>query len=53
MLLPRLGGYEIVEDVEELEGGARLVRLMRKRISKSPVRGDPDVQASEPLLPAN
>ncbi|KAI5122269.1 hypothetical protein M0805_002350 [Coniferiporia weirii] len=30
VLLPRLGGYEIVEDIEELEGGARLARLVRK-----------------------
>ena len=30
MLLPWLGGYEVVEEVEELEGGARLTRLVRK-----------------------
>ncbi|OCB84670.1 amino acid transporter [Sanghuangporus baumii] len=29
-LLPRLGGYEVVEEIEELEGGARLARLVRK-----------------------
>ena len=30
VLLPRLGGYEVVEEIEELEGGARLARLVRK-----------------------
>ncbi|EJD06554.1 amino acid transporter [Fomitiporia mediterranea MF3/22] len=30
VLLPRLGGYEVVEEVEELEGGARLARLVRR-----------------------
>ena len=30
MFLPWLGGYEVVEEVEELEGGARLTRLVRK-----------------------
>ncbi|KAI5122270.1 hypothetical protein M0805_002351 [Coniferiporia weirii] len=30
VLLPRLCGYEIVEEVEELAGGARLARLVRK-----------------------
>ncbi|THH01778.1 hypothetical protein EW145_g6853 [Phellinidium pouzarii] len=33
ILLPRIGGYEIVEDVEELQGGARLARLVRKHPS--------------------
>jgi len=30
ILLPRLGGYEIVEETEELEGGARLRKLVRQ-----------------------
>ena len=30
VLIPKLGGYEIVEEVEELEGGAKLARLVRK-----------------------
>ena len=30
ILLPRLGGYEIVEEIEELDGGARLRKLVRR-----------------------
>ena len=30
VLIPRWGGYEIVEEIEELEGGARLAKLVRK-----------------------
>ena len=42
VLIPKLGGYEIVEEVEELEGGARLARLVRKYPSRatSPRRGE-------------
>ncbi|KAH8110078.1 amino acid transporter [Phellopilus nigrolimitatus] len=30
VLIPRIGGYKIVEEVEELAGGGRLARLVRK-----------------------
>lgn len=30
IVLPRLGGYEIVEEVQELDGGARNTRLVRR-----------------------
>ncbi|RXW21748.1 hypothetical protein EST38_g4118 [Candolleomyces aberdarensis] len=30
IVLPKLGGYEIVEEVEELDGGARNTRLVRR-----------------------
>lgn len=35
--LPRLGGYTVVEEIEELDGGARATRL-RRRYAKSPER---------------
>ncbi|THH00278.1 hypothetical protein EW145_g7108, partial [Phellinidium pouzarii] len=35
VLLPSLGGYEVVEEVEELAGGARLARLVRRRLSRA------------------
>jgi len=28
--MPRLGGYKIVEEIEELDGGARLRKLVRR-----------------------
>ena len=30
VLLPRLGGYEIIEEVENLKGGARTATLVRR-----------------------
>ena len=45
VLLPRLGRYEVVEEIEELEGGARLARLVRKYPNSAPSRQpsvDPD-----------
>lgn len=30
IVLPRLGGYEIVEEVQEQEGGARNTKLVRR-----------------------
>ncbi|KAL5486068.1 hypothetical protein ACEPAI_7112 [Sanghuangporus weigelae] len=44
MLIPRWGGYEIVEEIEELEGGARLARLVRKYPSdtSSPENASPE-----------
>jgi hypothetical protein len=33
VLLPRLGGYQIVEEILELGGGARTGRLVRKYAS--------------------
>ncbi|KZP23864.1 amino acid transporter [Athelia psychrophila] len=35
--LPRLGGYTVVEEIAELDGGARATRL-RRRYAKSPER---------------
>ncbi|TFY64544.1 hypothetical protein EVG20_g5906 [Dentipellis fragilis] len=43
VLLPRLGGYEVVEEVVELGNGARATHLVRKRIT---TRSD----EREPLL---
>ncbi|OCB91691.1 amino acid transporter [Sanghuangporus baumii] len=39
VLIPRWGGYEIVEEIEELEGGARLARLVRKYPSDASTPG--------------
>ncbi|EJD06899.1 amino acid transporter [Fomitiporia mediterranea MF3/22] len=49
VLIPRIGGYEYVEEVEEIEGGARLAKLVRKYHSHSTL---PDSSPSErdPLL---
>ena len=38
MLLPRLCGYKIVEEVEELPGGARLSKLVRKPLNEGRLR---------------
>ena len=36
ILLPRLGGYEIVEETEELADGVRLARLVKKYYDSPP-----------------
>lgn len=46
IFLPRLGGYEIVEEVEELEGGARLAHFVRKY----PKHADASVEAEQERL---
>ncbi len=51
VLLPKLGGYEIIEEVEELQDGARLAKLVR-RYTDGKAPHEPEVSPSEqqPLL---
>jgi len=51
VLLPKLGGYEIIEEVEELQDGARLAKLVR-RYTDGKAPHEPEVSSSEqqPLL---
>jgi len=46
VLLPRIGGYDIVEEVVELDGGARTSRLVKKYKARSleerPLLASPD-----------
>ena len=45
VVLPRFGGYEIVEEVENLKGGAKIVTLVRRYRDRSADHGE-----VEPLL---
>lgn len=50
VLIPRLGGYEVIEEVEEIEGGARLARLIRKYPSTTTTRSQSHSEEREHLL---
>jgi len=48
ILLPRLGSYEIVEEIEELGGGVRLRKLVRRPLRR--VGEEAPLLSSEGLL---
>ncbi|KAH7101994.1 amino acid transporter [Auriculariales sp. MPI-PUGE-AT-0066] len=53
ILMPRLGGYEIVEETEELSGGARLRKLVRRYPDDAGSSSQSRHSESEPLLGAS
>ncbi|KLO17392.1 amino acid transporter [Schizopora paradoxa] len=51
VLLPKLGGYEIIEEVEELPDGARIAKLVRRYVDGKAPRDEEDLHTEQqPLL---